>query len=537
MVSMAQRRALLVLLVLTMVVAAACAGSDDNADDSPDDTSGSAGTTVDEGEPVDGGQLTFAVEGESDGYNPVAHRWSISGNLIGSSVYETLALVTDDGGVEPWLAESLEPNDDGTEWTIVARPDVTFHDGSPLDAEVIAANLDARKEGLLTSLATAPIETVEVVDEMTVKVTMDSPWMAWDHSLASQSGYIMSMTNVDDPTADPIGTGPFQWSEWTPDVRVVVDRYDDYWRDGLPHLDSIDFEIIVDEQSREQSLEAGDVDAIIDQTAPTIAEYRDTDYTLIEESQSDTHVVMLNSAVPPFDDPIAREAIVLATDNQQLVDDLNEGETEVAFGPFASEKWQADDTGYPDPDTDRATELVEQYEEETGEPLAFTLKGGSGQSNADRMSLLSAQWSAVGMQPAQESVEQAAFIGQTVVGDYQASLFRNFGWADPDFNYLFWHSSMALGPGEVSINFTQTKNDELDAALDHGRGSDDPEERAQAYDDVQRVLNEEFAYVWLFHSLWAIVSEPEVKGWSEAIERGFSRQDSKIFWGDLWIDA
>jgi peptide/nickel transport system substrate-binding protein len=529
-------RAWWAVLVLVALVGAACSSSGDNtADDEAD--SGGSDPTVDEGDPVDGGELVFAVEGESDGYNPVAHRWSISGNLIGSAVYETLALVTDDGGVEPWLAESLEPNDDGTEWTIVARPDITFHDGSPLDAEVIAANIEARTEGLLTSLATAPIETVEVVDEMTVKVTMNSPWMAWDHSLASQSGYIMSMTNVDDPTADPIGTGPFQWNEWTPDVRVVVDRYDGYWREGIPHLDSIDFEIIVDEQSREQSLEAGDVDAIIDQTAPAIAEYRDSDYTLIEESTSDTHVVMLNSAVPPFDDPVAREAIVLATDNQALADDLNEGQTEVAFGPFASEKWRADDTGYPEPDPEQAAALVEQYEDETGEPLAFTLKGGAGQTNADRMSLLSAQWSAVGMQPEQEQVEQAAFIGQTVSGDYQAAMFRNFGWADPDFNFLFWHSSTALGPGEISVNFTQTKNDDLDAALELGRGSDDPDERAQAYDDVQRILNEEYSYVWLFHSLWAIVSEPEVKGWTEAIERGFSRQDSKIFWGDLWIDA
>jgi ABC-type transport system substrate-binding protein len=523
----------LITLALVVVLAAtACGGSDDGAD-SPTATT----ETVEEGEPVDGGQLTFAVEGESDGYNPVAHRWSISGNLIGSSVYETLALVTDDGGVEPWLAESLEPNEDGTEWTIVARPDITFHDGTTLDAEVIAANLTARQEGLLTSLATAPIESVAVIDEMTVEVTMNTPWLAWPHSLASQSGYIMSMTNVDDPTADPIGTGPFQWAEWTPDVRVVVDRYDDYWRDDRPHLDSIDFEIIVDEQSREQSLEAGDVDAILDQSPIGIAGFRDTDYTLIEESQSDTHVVMLNSAVPPFDDPIAREALILATDNQALVDTLNEGETEVASGPFASERWQADDTGYPEPDPERAAELVEQYEENTGEPLAFTLKAGAGPGNDDRMSLLSAQWSAVGMQPDQESVEQAGFIGQTVAGDYQAALFRNFGWADPDFNYLFWHSSTALGPGEISVNFTQTKNDELDAALEIGRGSDDPDERAEAYDDVQRILNDEYAYAWLFHSLWAIVSEPEVKGWTEAIARGFSRQDAKIFWGDLWIDA
>lgn len=533
---MRSRRLLVLFLAAVLLAAGACGGSDDG-DEASDGTGadGTTETTADAGEPVDGGTLTFAVEAESDGYNPVANRWSISGNTIGSSVYESLTVVTADGGVEPWLAESIEPNDDGTVWTIVARPDITFHDGSPLDAEVIAANIEARRAGALTSTQVAPITGVEVVDDMTVEVTMDIPWMAWPHSLASQSGFIMSMTNVDDPTADPIGTGPFQWVEWVPDNRVVVERYDDYWRDGLPHLDGITFEIIVDEQARDAAVQAGDVDAIMTQQPASIVGFKDTDLTVVDETNSDTHVVMLNTGQPPFDDPIAREAIVLATDSDALVEQLYEGVAEPASGPFAAERWRVDDNGYPAPDPERAAELVEQYEEETGEPLAFTLKASSGQGNEDRMAALSAMWSDVGMQPQQETVEQAAFIGQAVVGDYQAALFRNFGWADPDFNYLFWHSSQAKPQGDISINFTKVQNDDLDAALEVGRSSDDPDERAEAYADVQRALNEELTYVWLFHSYWAIVSQPDVHGWDEAIERGWSRQDAKIFWADLWI--
>ena len=169
-------RRLLVVLVAFVLFAGACGGSDDGSDDASDDTAtGESTETTEPGDPVDGGELTFAVEAESDGYNPIAHRWSISGNMIGSSVYESLTVVTADGDIEPWLAESIEPNDDGTVWTIVAKPDITFHDGSPLNAEVIAANLEARKEGALTSTQVAPIETIEVVDDMTVHVTMDVP--------------------------------------------------------------------------------------------------------------------------------------------------------------------------------------------------------------------------------------------------------------------------------------------------------------------------------------------------------------------------
>lgn len=524
------------ILTFAAVLLVGCGG--DDGDEGAEAPSGDerTETTAPADEPVAGGTLTFAVEAESDGYNPIANRWSISGNTIGSAVYESLTVVTADGDVEPWLAESIEPNDDGTAWTIVARPGITFHDGSPFDAEVIAANIEARREGALTSSQVAPITDVEVVDEMTVEVTMDVPWMAWPHSLASQSGFMISLANIQDPAADPIGTGPFRWTEWVPDDRVVVERNDDYWRDGLPHLDGITFEIIVDEQARDAALKAGDVDAIMTQAPASIVAFEDSgDYTVIDETGSDTHVVMLNTGQPPFDNPLAREALVLATDSEALVEQLHDGITEPAEGPFASERWQIDDTGYPEPDPERAAELVEQYEEETGQPLAFTLMGSAGQGNDDRMAALSAMWSAVGMQPQQETVEQAAFIGEVVVGDYQAALFRNFGWADPDFNYLFWHSSQARPQGDISINFTKVSNDDLDAALERGRSSDDPEERAEAYAEVQRALNEELTYAWLFHSYWAIVSQPDVHGWDEAIERGWSRQDAKIFWADLWL--
>jgi ABC-type transport system substrate-binding protein len=142
----------------------------------------------------------------------------------------------------------------------------------------------------------------------------------------------------------------------------------------------------------------------------------------------------------------------------------------------------------------------------------------------------------VGVEASIEPVEQAAYIGVVVSGDYQAGMFRNFSWADPDFNFLFWHSSTAKGVGEISINFTQMTNDDLDAAIEAGRESFDEDERIAAYADVQRLLNEELTYIWLFHSLWAIASEPQVHGWTRAAETGFSRQDFKPFWADLWID-
>jgi ABC-type transport system substrate-binding protein len=442
--------------------------------------------------------------------------------------------VTEDRGVEPWLAESVEPNDDGTVWTITTKEGITFHDGTPFDAEVVAANLEARREGALTSIAHEPLQQVEVIDERTVEVTMDQPWAQWDKSLASQSGYMESLANIDNPGSDPIGTGPFRWSEHVVDDYVLVEANPDYWREGVPHLDEITFDIIVDPVARQAALEAGDVDTIITQTPSTIVDLRDSDFTLVEDGLSDTHVVMLNASKPPFDNPIARQAVAAATDPATIIEAQYDGIVEQASGPFSEDEvWFAEDTGWTGYDAGRAGDLVQQYEDETGESLSFTLKGGQGETET-LMEVLVTQWAAAGIDAEIEPVEQSAYITEVVYGDYQAGMFRNFSWADPDFNFLFWHSSTAKGEGEVSINFTQMVNDDLDAALEEGRSSFDDEARIAAYNDVQVALNDELTYVWLFHTLWGIASQPDIHGWTEAATRGFSRQDAKIWWGDLW---
>lgn len=545
------------LLVAPALLLAACGGGDDSEpapttterppDDSPDTTAGS--TTTTEGrrptttarapEPMDGGTIAFAVEADSDGYHPIFNRWSISGNYVASAVYEPLVVEVGDGTLEPWLAESVSPNDDGTEWTIVTKEGISFHDGTPFDAEAVAANIEARMANPLTALTHEPIESVTVEDATTLTVTMKDPWASFDHVLATQSGYMAGPASLGDD-GDPaavIGTGPFRYVDWVPDSHFQVERNDEYWRDPA-HLDEIRFVFLPDVTTRRAALEAGDVDAIISPDADAILDWRDsTDVTMFEHSSEPMHV-LLNRAVPPMDNPVAREALALATDPETIISVLGgEGVLEPATSPFvASNPWHLADNGYPEPDLDGARELVDQYEAETGSPLEVTIIGSSAQEELLGGALVE-QWGAAGITATFEPVEQAAFLGQIVVGDYQAALWRSHNWIDPDFNYIFWHSSTSEPVGDVSVNFTHTESPELDAALDAGRATLDPDERRAAYDDVQRILNEELSHLWLFGQVWALVSRPEIHGWDDLVARGLSRLEPKVFWADVWIDA
>jgi peptide/nickel transport system substrate-binding protein len=534
------RLRLVALLTVLLTLAAACAGDDDGAtDDGPSTSEGSdTPDTTDAREPEDGGTLVFAVEADSDGYHPIDNRWAISGNFVGSTIYEPLLAENGDGTLEPWLAESVTPNDDLTEWTIVTKEGITFHDGTPFDAEAVKMNIDARLASALTATANEPIESVAVTADNTAVVTMKRPWSAYDHALAAVGGYMAApaMLGEDGDPSLVIGTGPFTFDEWIPEDHLTVSRNDDYWREPA-HLDAIDFRFLPDSDTRAATLEAGDIDAIITADPGATADFREMDGIDSYEHSSEPFHVMLNSAVPPFDDLDARRVLAYGTDRASMITTLGGDEVleeaDTAFVP--ANPWHLDDAGYPDYDPEQAAELAEQYEADNGEPISVVIKGSTGQQE-DMANALIEQWSAIGVDATFEPVDQATLISQIVFGDYEAVLWRSHNWVDPDFNYIFWHSSLTAPVGELSVNFTHLQNDEIDAALDAGRSTLDPDERRAAYDDVQRLLNEELTHLWLFGQVWALATQDDVHGWDDIVDRGLSRLEPKVVWADVWME-
>ena len=194
-------RWLLALLLSFSMIAAACGGDDD--DDSGGETSGSdtgetseAETdasgetggdqqTIDpadeEGEAVAGGTLVVGLEAEVDGLNPANNALDPSGLQMGISVFDTLAVNNEDGEAVPYLAESITPNEDLTEWTITLREGITFHDGTPLTSEAVKAGIDATLASPLVSLALLPTldpadpATVTIVDDLTAVIKTKAP--------------------------------------------------------------------------------------------------------------------------------------------------------------------------------------------------------------------------------------------------------------------------------------------------------------------------------------------------------------------------
>ena len=529
------------VLVAVAVLAAACGGSGDGEVTAPLDTT----AVTEEGDPTPGGTLVMGIDAESNGWDPSRSNFAMAGSMVASAIYDTLLAFDENRQLVPNLAESVTPNEDGTVWTIRIREGVVFHDGTPFTAAVVKQNIDARLASPVASQSLQPVQEAVVVDDRTAEVRMRTPWFGYDYTLAAQGGFMASpatLTSEDGPS-NPVGTGPFRFVSWTPGSRITLERNPDYWKTDdtgvrLPYLDGLEFRVLTDPKAREAALRAGDVQMIQTSNVESIRTFQDLDgFDTVLDLANFEVIVMLNQGKPPFDNDAARRAVVLATDPQAVVEIIGAGVLPVATGPFSeNEAWYVPDTGYPAHDPDAARAAVEEYKAATGAAeLAFTLRATAGDDVERVATILQEQWAQVGIRADVVPVEQSSYINEVVFGNYEAAMFRQFSYVFPDSNYIFWHSSTAKGPGQVSINFTQTKVPALDAALDAARATDDEAELRQLNETVQRELNAELPYVWLYHQAWALIAEDRVNGLGAPASGGFARTDGKPWWSRIWL--
>jgi peptide/nickel transport system substrate-binding protein len=468
------------------------------------------------GDPVAGGSLAFGLSAETDGWDVTAGRWAGSAYIVGNALYDPLAAYDTNFEPQPYLAESITSNADFTSWTITLRPDVEFHDGTPVNAEAVAANLEAHTTSLLTSTAVSFIDSVTVAGELDVQVDMIKPWSSFPNALTSQIGYIMapSMIGSADGSRNPVGSGPFVFDQWTPGQSLNATRNDNYWRDGLPYLDDVEFQVLPDIQTRSRALDAGQIQAMESTDAAQILRFADAAgegkvqmYSDDNSEVSETFIG-LNVSKPPFDDPIARQALAYSVDRQALTDQAYEGLFPPAVGPYQPSSPFYVDAGVPGFDPDKARELVAEYEAKYGTKLAFSANILPVPEIQRIGETLQQQAADVGIEVTLDAMDQPTLLVRALTGDYQATGFILFGAPLLDIEYVF----IADFPEGNPLNFTRNKNPEIVAALDAARATDNNEERAEAFAEVQRQMATDGNFVFMVHNLSAVVFANNVFG-------------------------
>jgi len=495
------------LLAMTLV-AAAC-GGDDGGGDSSD-----ASPTTGEGEPQQGGEMVVATLFDSFGFDPVKTVGGVADGTVTGAVFDSLMTYDEDNEIVPQLAEALETTDQQT-WTLRLRPDVTFTDGTPLDAEAVKFNIERHQDISLLSRAilnALNIEAMTVVDPTTLEIRLAFPWPAFPETLVGALGVVGSPTALADPEAfntQPVGAGPFMLAEWVPGDHITLERNPDYWNaaNGEPHLDQITFRLLLDTETRINSVQGGEVHLAQSTNGAEILN-ADDDGMVGFPVDGPGITVQMNGTQPPFNDPRVRQAVLQATDREALFNVVFEGAGTYPPNNFIisnDSEYAPTDIEYPEFDADAARALVDEYEAENG-PISFTYNCHNQPDLVNMSQVVQQMWSDVGMDVEVQIKDQQTLVGDIFDKNYQISCFGAVGQEDPD---LAYYGALHSASPTNSVGYS---NPEVDAALETGRQSADPEERRAAYAVVQQALATDVPLFRAVTSPWGWFGSSDVGG-------------------------
>ena len=418
--------------------------------------------------------------------------------------------------VEPQLATDWSISADGTEYTFTLRDGVSFHDGTPFNAEAVKFNFDRMLDESHPFHNTGPfplafffsaVESTEAVDDMTVKFTLNAPYAPFLSNLAYPTGLMVSPAAVAANGADfgrhPSGTGPFKFAEWRSNEAVVVEKNAAYWGDPAG-TDAVVFRPITDSNTRVAEMLAGGIDMMVEVPPTSLSQFQGDGFSVVEQAGPHVWFLILNAKEGPMSDKRVRQAANYAINKEAIVNDVLEGTADVAAGPtppaFAW-AYNADLEPYPyDPAKARA--LLKEAGAEGAELTFYVTEGGSGMLDPVAMgTAIQADLAAVGLEVKIETYEWNTFLGEVNPGLEGKADMAEMAWMtnDPD-TLPFLALRTDAWPDKGGFNSGYYSNPEVDKLLEAARVATDQAERARLYQQMQVIVQEDAP--WVFVANW-----------------------------------
>ncbi len=432
--------------------------------------------------------------------------------------------------VEPALAESWAISEDGLTYEFELRDGVSFHDGTPFNAEAVVFNFERMLDEAHPFHDTGPfplsfffsaVSDVEAVGDLTVRFTLDEPYAPFLSNLAYPTGLIVSPSAVREHGRDygrnPVGTGPYRFARWQTNRQVALQRNDAYW-DGAPALAGVVFRPITDANTRVAEMLSGGIDLMVEVPPDNLALFRDgTGFVVHEQAGPHLWFLILNTREGPFSDRRVRQAVNYAIDKRALVEDVLQGTATIAAGPTpAAFDWAYNDALEPYPhDPQRARALLAEAGYGEGVQITFYVtEGGSGMLDPIPMgTAIQADLREVGIDARIETYEWNSYLERVNPGLAGKADMAQMAWMtnDPD-TLPFLALRSDAWPEHDGFNSGYYSNPEVDALLERARVSTDLAERAALYRQMQAIVHDDAP--WAFIASWKqnAVSTDRVEG-------------------------
>jgi len=422
------------------------------------------------------------------------------------TMFEGLVGFTD-GELVNELASEWSANDDATAFTFTLREGVTFHDGTPFDAQAVKDYyewvMDPDSRGARGRSLLSAMESVEVLAPDRVRIHLSQPNGAFIYLLATSNARIVSPAAIaaygEELSKNPVGTGPFRFVSWDEGQRIVVERNPDYWGDPA-QVERIEFLVVNNAATRVAMLQSGEVhfiESLPPQLVPTIE--AEAGLEVLSTPANFLRILQLNTTKEPFGDVRVRQALNYAVDKDVLVDVVFGGNATVMTAPIPETAFgHAEQPAYAfDPERARAL-LAEAGYADGFEMTVLTFTGDEYRTAGQ---VLQQMFAEVGVtlildqqergalveqifKPLEENPTQAALVGASA----------STGDADLALTVSFTRASFPPAANNWSF-YSDERVEELVLA---GRETGDPAERETIYAEAQAIIWQDAPWVFLY---------------------------------------
>jgi peptide/nickel transport system substrate-binding protein len=467
--------------------------------------------------PAEGGTITVGIPAGFDRLDPNVTTFSRVGNIT-MHMTDPLVWQESPGVYVPGLATEWTVNEDATEYHFKLRDDVTFHDGTPFNAEAVKFTFDrivdpeTKSQSAFSNIG--PYKETEVVNDYEVIVRFNSGYAPFLDNLSGTTLVPVSPTaqqavgNEDWGITDFVGTGPFMFDSMTLNDEIVLVRNPDYnWgpeflgMTGPANVDKIVYKFIEEGATRTAALETGEID-FLDQVPeidfPSLAE--EDGITTVELPQPGSGwALMFNEQKSPTDELAVRRAMQLAMDRQGMIDTVYNGFGTPACGPLTSVVFCYDASlcdMYPT-NLDEANQTLEDagwidedgdgFRERDGVPLVIGhyFRADSDNGNEEG-AFIKDNFAKIGIDVELNGLSRSGYFDAVRSGQHNTQGWWETG-TDPDMLRVFFYSSNA-GGGTNRNNYI---NPEMDALIDAAAAEPDPAARCELYSEIQHKVKDE----------------------------------------------
>lgn len=445
-----------------------------------------------------GGTFRMGMQSDPGGLDPQLQSLTACWHVV-EHIYSRLTAVNPDLSVSPELADSWEISDDGLTYTFKLHP-ATFHNGRA----VVASDVKYSYERLVAPETAAPsaadlasMKTIEAPDDATVVITLTQPDASFLAMLSGQSTIIIPKEVVEengDLTQVAIGSGPFKFVEYVPNTHVKLEKYAEYWEEGVPYVDNLELLIAAEDNTRTAALVQGTVDFI--EYAPSqdipILEGDDS-IKLAGNSIQQIRMIGFNLTREPFTDLKVRQAIAKAIDRGPIIDAALSGFGTPTEQIFSADFWPSlGEREIPAPDIEGAKALLAETQWPDGFDTTITGWAEYGFLKNTAV-VVQEQLKQIGIN-AELNLLDTGSMGQTVYidMDFDIAVTGDSGFVDP--NGLVYGNFKSDEGG----NFVQYNNPDVDKLITDGIATNDQEARAAIYQQLAETLLTDLPWVCLY---------------------------------------